>query len=186
MKAKILWLSVIFLAFQTQVSADDRESASRAITQAFGRELIQALTSALETGGPTHAIRVCEQLAPQIATRLSAEHGATVSRTSLKVRRASNAPEPWQQTVLENFERRVADEDAATLEHFKSTTDGGARYMKAIVTQPLCVVCHGEAISPDVRRALDQRYPNDMATGFRAGDLRGAFSVVWPGRHAAH
>jgi hypothetical protein len=59
--------------------------------------------------------------------------------------------------------------------------DGGRRefrFMKAITTQPLCLTCHGEAISPEVAAKLSELYPDDRATGFREGDLRGAFVVT--------
>ena len=29
-------------------------------------------------------------------------------------------------------------------EHFEASADGTARYMRAIVMQPLCIVCHSE------------------------------------------
>ncbi|MFN7177274.1 MAG: DUF3365 domain-containing protein, partial [Thermaurantiacus sp.] len=55
------------------------------------------------------------------------------------------------------------------------------RYMRAIPTAPQCLACHGpeEAIAPAVRAAIAERYPDDRATGFRAGELRGAFSIGW-------
>ena len=52
--------------------------------------------------------------------------------------------------------------------------------MKAIRIQPVCLVCHGEALSDDVRQALDEHYPHDRARNYALGDLRGAFSVSWP------
>jgi hypothetical protein len=51
------------------------------------------------------------------------------------------------------------------------------RLMKAIPTEGLCLSCHGDAISPDVKKALNSYYPQDMATGFSLGDIRGAFSL---------
>jgi hypothetical protein len=182
MKSKTLCAAMVALILSAPVSADDRQAASRALVQKFGAELMQALTNAMEEGGPTRAIEVCRDLAPKIAERLSAESAARVSRTSLKVRRESNAPEAWQREVLESFERRrAAGEDLANVEHFETSADGGARYMKPMITQPLCTVCHGTSIAAEVRRALEQHYPNDKATGFKVGDVRGAFSVVWPG-----
>ena len=48
--------------------------------------------------------------------------------------------------------------------------------------QPQCVQCHGkpEELSTEVRAALLDRYPDDRATGFAAGDLRGWFWVEVP------
>jgi len=41
----------------------------------------------------------------------------------------------------------------------------------------LCLVCHGEQIDPAVEAALAGRYPHHVAWGYRAGMVRGAFSV---------
>ena len=53
--------------------------------------------------------------------------------------------------------------------------------MAAIVTQPPCLVCHGDNIAEPVRQALREQYPADAATGFAVGELRGAVVVDWPG-----
>ncbi len=52
--------------------------------------------------------------------------------------------------------------------------------MKAIPTGPVCLVCHGSELSPDVRAALDEHYPHDRARGYQLDDIRGAFSITWP------
>ncbi|MGM0774574.1 MAG: c-type heme family protein, partial [Pseudomonadota bacterium] len=38
--------------------------------------------------------------------------------------------------------------------------------------------CHGKSIDPEVKAKLDELYPEDQATGFSEGDLRGAFVVT--------
>ena len=50
-------------------------------------------------------------------------------------------------------------------------------YVEPIVTQPMCIACHGETLSPAVADAIGRLYPEDRATGFAAGDLRGVFWV---------
>jgi hypothetical protein len=37
-----------------------------------------------------------------------------------------------------------------------------------------------DQLSPEVRAALAEQYPDDQATGFEVGDLRGAFIVTGP------
>jgi len=53
------------------------------------------------------------------------------------------------------------------------------RYAKPILMQPQCTACHGslEQISPELTTKLDALYPNDLAVGFKPGELRGAVSV---------
>lgn len=42
--------------------------------------------------------------------------------------------------------------------------------------QPMCLTCHGADLAPDVQAAIAERYPDDRATGYRTGELRG---VIW-------
>lgn len=49
--------------------------------------------------------------------------------------------------------------------------------MKAIGTEEVCLTCHGAAIAPAVLEKIQALYPDDKATGFGLGDIRGAFSV---------
>ena len=50
-------------------------------------------------------------------------------------------------------------------------------WMKPIAVEGPCLTCHGKAIPDPVARAIADRYPDDAATGYDAGDLRGAFVV---------
>jgi hypothetical protein len=45
------------------------------------------------------------------------------------------------------------------------------------------MACHGpsDSLAPDVADALALHYPDDRATGFTEGDLRGWFWVEVPG-----
>jgi hypothetical protein len=163
-----------------------RMTEGRAISREFAGELRGALERAIAEKGPVAAIEVCRGEAPRIAARLSGQYGATVSRTALKVRNPGNAPQPWQRAGLESFQRRLAEgANADSLEHFELQPNGGARYLKAIVTAPSCALCHGESLSPEIQDALQERYPQDQATGFKPGDLRGAFSIEWLGEKDA-
>jgi hypothetical protein len=176
----VLIAAALSVTFSTRAEEDPRVAQSRSLSGQLASELSSALQAAIKEGGPVSAIAVCQQQAPRIAERLSKASGAVVSRTGLKVRNPGNAPQPWQREVLKRFEqRRAAGEEIASLEHFEPAANGGARYMKAIGMQPLCALCHGEQITPEIKAALRQRYPQDAATGFRPGELRGAFSVTW-------
>lgn len=185
-----LWIAVLLLGAGATVCAQQAEETNtshprivegRAISVQFGTELKAALERAIAAGGPASAVEVCRDEAPRIAARLSQEHGVTVARTARKVRNPHNIARPWQRVGLDAFEKQLANgAKPETLEYFEAQADGSAYYLKAITTAPLCTLCHGEAIAPDIRRTLRRAYPRDQATGFRVGDLRGAFSVEWP------
>lgn len=160
----------------------DRVAASQAALQEFGARLQGELAEAMQTGGPVEAIRVCNQRAPEIAAEISAETGWSVGRTSLKLRNAANAPDEWERTVLEDFDsRRAAGTPAADLTHHEVIESDGEsvfRFMRAIPTAGICLACHGTGQSGEIRHALETLYPDDAATGYSEGDLRGAFTVI--------
>ncbi len=163
-----------------QGTEDPRLAESRVIVQAFGGELKSELTAALTDSGPAGAVSVCKDVAPAVASRLSRQHGAKVSRTSLRVRNAANLPSEWQSAVLEQFDQRVASGEEPPFEFAELQADGRYRYMMAIPTAGVCLVCHGSDVPEDVRNQLDADYPHDRARGYAPGDIRGAFSVDWP------
>jgi hypothetical protein len=155
---------------------------AKASVAAFAAALKSELLAAMQAGGPLLAIDVCHARAPAIAAEISRQQELQVSRVSQRNRNPGNAPNDWQAAVLDEFEaRRTAGEDLAALSwQSLAETDGGQefRFMKAIPTAPLCLGCHGESIAPPVREKLAELYPDDKATGFREGDIRGAFVVT--------
>jgi hypothetical protein len=163
-------------------AGDEELAKARAAIKGLGESLKAQLMGAIKAGGPVSAIGVCRTAAPSLAEAISKEHGLAVSRTALKVRNPKNAPDDWERKVLEEFAAKIATgADPASLEHSETVGEGEARsfrYMKAIpmAAEP-CLTCHGANLDPALKAEIDKLYPEDQATGFKAGDLRGAFSV---------
>ena len=184
MKRLALLAPCLLATFSAPAQDDERMARSRDAAAQLGQELSATLLSALGTDGPVGAIGICNVEAFPIAARLSVQADARVGRTALRIRNPDNAPDADARTVLAAFERDLASGATAPPEHFEERPDGSARYMSAIVTQPLCVTCHGSDIVPEVAAAISRHYPADQATGFAVGDLRGAFIVEWPASEA--
>ncbi len=121
--------------------------------------------------GPPGAIEVCATLAPALAGEVAAEHGLALGRTSWRLRNPANRPPAWAAPL-------VADRPEA--EVLARLPGGGLGVLLPIRVAPACTVCHGQAVAPAVREALARRYPDDQATGFAPGDLRGWFWVEVP------
>ncbi|EIJ33990.1 Tll0287-like domain-containing protein [Thiothrix nivea] len=169
-------------AEQGAVPAVDKAALAeeaKAAVQALGGTLKGELETAMKAGGPVEALDVCHTRAPEIAKAVSADKGMQVSRVSLKNRNpVMGAPNEWQTQVLNEFEtRKAAGEDPAALA-YAEVAGNEFRFMKAIPTGAVCLKCHGTEISPEVSAKLTELYPDDKATGFKEGDLRGAFVVV--------
>jgi hypothetical protein len=152
-----------------------RDSAAR-----LGKQLKAELVSALESAGPTGGVEVCRDRAPEIAASVSGD-GFSVGRTALRLRNPDNAPDAWERDVLQQFADRLEQgAEPASLEHWEvRETDGQrvGRWMKAIPMQPQCRACHGTDVAGPLAETIESLYPQDQATGFEVGDLRGAFTV---------
>jgi len=160
-------------------------SKARAAVKEMGESLKRELLAALAAGGAQAAIGVCKTIAPALAEKTGAARGMTVGRTALRLRNPANAPDDWERSVLEDFARQIkAGADPAGLEHAETvvTATGAStfRYMKAIPMSAVpCLTCHG-APEPALKAEILRIYPQDRATGFAPGDLRGAFTVSMP------
>lgn len=159
-------------------------AAPAALAAQFQQELAGKLQAAMQAGGPVNAIAVCRDEAPAIASRLSRRSGWQVKRVGTRVRNPlTGMPDAWEQHGLAQFQQRLQDGEAAkqidTLDVAEGPQGQTVRYMKAIVMAPQCLACHGarESQPPALRAALERDYPHDAATGYAAGELRGAFSL---------
>jgi Protein of unknown function (DUF3365) len=149
-------------------------------------ETKSVLDGALQGGPPAAALRVCASVAQNIARRHERE-GWRVRRVSEKVRNPADTPDASELAVLRAWQ---AEQRAGRLtpaaEHQQIVTEGGRRYlsyMKPIfIAGPVCLQCHGapDELAPGVAEALKELYPQDQATGYAIGNLRGAVSVRIP------
>jgi len=151
------------------------------LADAYQTKLQAELSSALKQVGPVGAIGVCQSAAPAIAQDMSAKGELAVSRIARRNRNPGNAVPAELNALYQQLER-------------EPLRDGKPRVVTAIIgkrdvfmralpmkDQP-CSQCHGTNIAPDVKSAIDASYPDDRATGFAAGDLRGAMLITRPVR----
>jgi hypothetical protein len=163
-----------------EAPSHDDEQQALALVQQFAGQLKPRLQGAISEGGPVHAIQVCASEAPKIAADLSARSGWKITRVSSRNRNPDGAPDPWEAAAITHFESQLeAGADPATLKLGEITREG-YRFAKPQVTEPLCLTCHGQTLAPEVSKALASHYPEDRATGYQAGQLRGIFSLTKP------
>jgi hypothetical protein len=181
----LLITSLSLLAFDA--TAEDHAlvnntQEARALVKTFGSDLKHVLKTAMKSEEPIKALTVCNIEAGPIADKNSSLSGWDIGRTSLKVRNESNAPDKWESTVLYEFEKRkAAGENLKTMEYSETVKSGDKtvfRYMKPIPTAGMCLSCHGDVLGAEITPKVQTLYPNDTATGFTVGDIRGAFTLT--------
>ncbi|XKH01256.1 DUF3365 domain-containing protein [Marinobacter nauticus] len=168
------------LSLAADQTADERVEEARTLVKSFGGSLKQALQQAIEEGGIVNGISVCNTLAPEIAAQNSTDTWH-IGRTSLKLRNPDNAPTDWQEMQLRAMDKQpvINGKPVEVWQVSDAVGQPEFQYMSAIPTQKLCLNCHGTDIKPEVQAKINELYPQDQATGFAEGDLRGAFVVTY-------
>ena len=132
-----------------------------------------------EEGFPA-AVEYCNTGARDL-TESFASQSILISRTTLKPRNEKNTPDELEKDILGLFQDKWNNGDSLTP---VITTDasGNTHYFKAIILQPLCTGCHGtveKEIARETFEMIQQKYPADLATGYKTGDLRGAWHITF-------
>ena len=150
----------------------------------------------------------CPELAPAIASNYSKDNGYLVRRVSNRMRNSRNTPDAWQSKQLSSFETMAAQNkertpfvitkpDGSTMTTMEYEATGSAieegieyfNYMRSITIPPLtvlpCLKCHGSTepggeVTADLLQAIEGLYPYDLALGYKAGNIRGAWTVKIP------
>jgi hypothetical protein len=135
-------------------------------------KLKAALVGAIQAKGAAGAIDVCASVAPALARELSTG-GLTVGRTGVRLRNPDNRAPPWLAPTMTRWEAQAMVDRTP----WNTPLDDGRFVFAAPLSMlPLCATCHGNDVAADVKAAIAARYPQDAATGFAEGALRGA---VW-------
>ncbi len=156
------------------------EQQAQSLVQQFAGRLKPKLQQGLASGGPVEAIAVCATEAPAIAAELSADSDWQVKRVSSRNRNPAASPDSWEAATIESFEQQLAAGAEPDSLQRGQMTPQGYRFARAQIAEPMCLMCHGQNIAEPVAEALARHYPQDQATGYRAGEIRGIFSLLKP------
>jgi hypothetical protein len=150
-------------------------------------KVVNAMQEAVAAKGVAGAIPVCKEQAPALIREKRAETGWGMRRVSLKTRNPERGiPDLWEARQLADFDIRAANgEKPETLEKSEVVTIDGKqvfRYMKALPVGDVCLKCHGpvDGLDAGLKAELAKTYPNDQATGYSQGQIRGALTVKRP------
>lgn len=146
------------------------------------RALVTRLTEAMEADGAVGAIEFCSTSAAELTAGVASRQGLDIKRTTLKYRNPANAPDQAETEALKHFESVLAETGELPASWVQRAGREEYRYYRPLVVAPPCLRCHGPPgeIDPAVRAILDERYPEDLATGYAVGDFRGLVRVSVP------
>jgi len=158
--------------------APARLAASVEVAGAAMRALQQRLSARLQEemqkGGPLRAVGVCRDEAQALTAETARVQGIRVGRSSHRLRNPGNLAPSWAARFVE----AGAGKKAAAVEAVVVDLGDRVGVLRPLPTAAACTQCHGRAerMSPDMKAFLQTAYPQDRATGFEEGDLRG---FIW-------
>lgn len=169
----------------------EHQKQAAEIGEEAARQLVVSLKSelqkAMKEGGPLNAVDYCNTKAIPLTREVESQlsRGMQIKRTSLKVRNPANTPDSLERAILKEMEVQFAQDD--TLPNYRLIQQREQKanvyhYFKPMKTAGLCLSCHGDKgqMSDELVNLLEERYPNDRATGYQEGDLRGVIHVTIP------
>ncbi len=151
------------------------------IATAAKNTLGQNLQKAIQQGGLEHAIDFCNLNAMPLVDSLSKVYGAEIKRVSLKARNPIDLPNAEERLVLEAYAYQWKD-SIPLQTNVQPIDENKYLFTKAIlVDNALCLSCHGTFDNGMLKETDDFikiKYPEDHATGYQIGDLRGMWSII--------
>jgi len=139
------------------------------------------LQAKMKEGGPVEALSYCNVRAYPLTDSIAEKNNVLIKRTALKIRNPKNEPTEQEKDVLNNYQSLLTKGESLSPE-IRLNEEEKAVFYAPIILAPNCVKCHGQPdseISPEVQQKIKEFYPNDQATGFAAGDLRGIWSITF-------
>lgn len=138
------------------------------------------LKSALAIGGPINALDVCSVEALSLTQTVANTHAVTLRRATLRPRNPYNLADSLEAAVLERMQTQLTA--TGKIDTVKVDHDGvTSTFIPIRIVEQPCMACHGSVngtIKAETYQAITDRYPEDKATGYKPGDLRGAWVVT--------
>ncbi len=169
---------------QDTFSAEERQkyqAKGKEIAEATFGAMSKALKENLAKGGVQQATKYCNLAALPLADSLAQIHKVIIKRASLKPRNEIDAPDSLEQKILEKY--AALYQKTAPMPPTLTRLDNNKVLFNApIVMKPLCLNCHGtvgKEINPKDYELVKTLYPQDKAVGYKEGDLRGMWSIIF-------
>ena len=200
---KLLWIGALIVTFsacQSETKQEPKEDAAKKQeTQAekpafdhkaykmkgmiIAKNTFKVFKSNIETvaskDGLTGVVDFCHDNAKKLADSLGKVHNVVIKRTSHKLRNAKSEPDADSKAVLENYLK--LQEEHQTIEPVvKKDAEGYVHFYAPIKLKKECLKCHGapeQDVNEQILKLIKSKYPNDAATGFKEGELRGIWDI---------
>jgi hypothetical protein len=143
--------------------------------------LQRSLQSAIKEGGLIHAIKFCNIEAIPITDSVSETETVNIRRLAKKYRNPLNETNAMESELYKSY---ILEWLGGHELKPKIITDGNGHpvYYNPIYVGALCLNCHGEVgknINEETAATIQNLYPEDKATNFKQGQLRGMWAITF-------
>lgn len=170
------------VAYSTEELAVYREDGLQ-MALATKKVLGQNLQAAIKAKGTDHALDFCNIQAIPLTDSVSTAMDAIISRVSDQPRNPDNRANEEEVTIIETIRQTLAD-GGQPKPQMVTQGDKVIGYYP-IITNELCLQCHGSEsaeVKATTMAKLKELYPEDEATGYGMGQIRGLFKVEMKGK----
>jgi len=177
-KTALLSLILTSLLFAQDAPPEVIETGEKVSAELL-KKLGSRLKQEIDTNGLLSAAEFCNTNALTLTEEVNLHQleGTSVKRTSLKERNSANAALEDEKSTLIFMQKMLKKKKlpAYIITHENKTYK---YYKPLIINKQLCLSCHGN-ISKNFQLSqfMQEHYPEDKATGYRMGELRGAIIV---------
>jgi len=174
-------LSVLFssMLFAKEIPQNIIETGNKVSHELIGT-LGTKLKHEVQTNGLLQAAKFCNSNALTLTEEVNLHQieGISVKRISLKERNSANAAKPDEALVLESMHKMMKQKKNLPEYIIKEEGKSYKYYKPLLIKKELCLKCHGNIeTDAEVSAFIKTAYPDDKATGYKMGDLRGAILV---------
>ena len=188
MKKIVSLLGIIIILFSScQKELTEKEKSNyiikgKEIAQMTVKNLGGNLIKHMKEGGPQQAIPFCNTAAQPLTEEVARKYNVLIKRTSHKIRNENNKPTKAEETILKQYLTLISNNNKELKPIVSKDKEGKVHFYAPIKLEAKCLACHGtigKEVTTKTDSILKALYPNDKATGFKTGDLRGIVSITF-------
>ena len=145
------------------------------------QELLKEVSSAIQQSGPAYAVDFCSTHALPITDSIARANGIQLQRLSDRNRNPQNKLEELlDKQAWDSLQGLLSAGTKNASLQWKDAAQHPVFYKPIVLGMPTCLKCHGnplEDIEAPTMDIIRTRYPDDLATGYRLGMLRGIWKI---------
>lgn len=180
-KLLILLLSFLIIACSEQESQIDSTNILKKgqdIANKAQAVLATNLVRAIQSQGTEAALAFCSERAISLTDSMALALNAKIKRVSDRNRNVGNAASQSEVEFIQGLKEALSAQKE--LKPKLIETDKGYKAFYPILTNPLCLQCHGDVnkeIRPETLSKIAELYPYDKAVNYSANEIRGLWVV---------